>query len=151
MKKYIIITICFFIFPLIAFANSQYLSTGIVRSIVDGDTIWIIDSQKKEQKIRLYGIDCPEIDQAYGIEAAEFLKSLIDGQSVKLIITGHDRYDRVVAIVMKDSQDIGLKLIGNILMMKNWPNMLKLKILRETKRLGCGNLGMRLSLGNFER
>lgn len=90
---------------------SQSIITGTVRSVVDGDTLYIIDSSRNEQKIRIYGIDCPEPKQAYGTEAKEKLRSFIDGKTITLIVTGHDRYGRVVGIVLKDSVDVGLSLV----------------------------------------
>lgn len=117
MKK--IIFIIFFIAS-IACANQQYpvasnasQTSGVVRSVVDGDTIWVIEDSQKEQKIRIYGIDCPEPNQDHGPEAEEVLRKTIDGKRVDLIITGSDRYGRVVAIIMKDGRDIGLYLVKN--------------------------------------
>lgn len=94
-------------------AQTQHMMTCVVRSIIDGDTVRVLDSSQKEQKIRLYGIDSPEPGQPYGDEATAFLKSLIDGQEVTLLVTGNDRYNRIVAIILKDSQDICLKMINN--------------------------------------
>ena len=48
------------LFCTITSASSGYALTGKVISIADGDTITILDSSKKQHKIRLYGIDCPE-------------------------------------------------------------------------------------------
>lgn len=90
---------------------SQSIITGTVRNIVDGDTLYINDSSRNDQKIRLYGIDCPEPKQAYGAEAKEKLRSIVDGKMITIIVTGHDRYGRVVGIVLKDSVDVGLSLV----------------------------------------
>ena len=47
------------------YSLSQTLS-GQVVSIADGDTITMLDSSKKQVKIRLYGIDTPEKGQPFG-------------------------------------------------------------------------------------
>ena len=39
--------------------------TGKVVKVSDGDTIWVLDPKKKV-KVRLLGIDAPEIKQAFG-------------------------------------------------------------------------------------
>ena len=45
-------------------------------SIYDGDTLRLIDSER-ELKIRLCGIDAPELKQPLGIESRDYLRSLI--------------------------------------------------------------------------
>ena len=39
--------------------------TGKVVKITDGDTLYVLDANYKEHKIRLAGIDAPERKQAY--------------------------------------------------------------------------------------
>ncbi len=41
--------------------------TGKVVKITDGDTLYVLDANYKEHKIRLAGIDAPERKQAYGL------------------------------------------------------------------------------------
>ncbi len=41
--------------------------TGTVVKITDGDTLYVLDANYKEHKIRLAGIDAPERKQAYGL------------------------------------------------------------------------------------
>jgi len=50
--------------------------------IADGDTITVLNDAKKQIKIRLNGIDCPEKAQAYGNKAKQFTKELVAGQAV---------------------------------------------------------------------
>ena len=42
--------------------------TGKVLKVSDGDTIWVLDTKEKV-KVRLLGIDAPEIKQAFGEES----------------------------------------------------------------------------------
>ena len=46
--------------------------TGKVVKVSDGDTIWVLDTKKKV-KVRLLGIDAPEIKQAFGEESKMIL------------------------------------------------------------------------------
>ena len=54
---------------------------GRVVGITDGDTISVLQDGRRE-KIRLYGIDCPEKRQAFGTRARQFTSSLAFGKEV---------------------------------------------------------------------
>ncbi len=58
--------------PLYLFALS-----GKVISIHDGDTITILQG-KQQIKVRLFGIDAPELKQPYGKKSKQFLANLKD-------------------------------------------------------------------------
>ena len=67
-------------------------------SIYDGDTLRLI-SNNQELKIRLCGIDAPELKQPLGIEARDYLRSLVaqgDG-TIYVLPIEEDRYQRTVA------------------------------------------------------
>jgi micrococcal nuclease len=67
-------------------------------SVHDGDTLRVSD-QAEELKIRLCGIDAPEIEQAMGTEARDHLRELIakgDG-TIIVVPVEQDRYGRTVA------------------------------------------------------
>ncbi|KAF3342039.1 nuclease CAN3 isoform X2 [Carex littledalei] len=53
----------------------------------------------KEYKVRLKGVDAPEMGMAYGEEAKEALINLIGGKSLKLVAYGNDPYGRLLADV----------------------------------------------------
>jgi len=83
------------IIPFILFwtlALSAKSLEGIVEKCYDGDTCHVrVDSKKL--KIRLSGIDAPELKQTEGKFARNYLQYLIQGQKVKLVCTGKS-YDR---------------------------------------------------------
>lgn len=66
-------------------------------SIYDGDTLRLIGNNR-ELKVRLCGIDAPERDQELGIEARDYLRSLIakGNGTVYLVRAGEDKYGRTV-------------------------------------------------------
>ena len=79
--------------------------TGKVVKVSDGDTIWVLDTKKKV-KVRLLGIDAPEIKQAFGEESRMILARLIKKQNVIVVGDGKDRYGRLIGKVLLDDRDI---------------------------------------------
>ena len=81
-------------------------------SIYDGDTLHVV-RDKEELKIRFCGIDAPEIKQPLGIEARDYLRSLVelgDGHLFLLPIE-KDRYGRTVAeVYVQDSDEFAINL-----------------------------------------
>ncbi len=56
-----IIALCCLVFPSLATLADPL--TGKVVKITDGDTLYVLDANYKEHKIRLAGIDAPERKQ----------------------------------------------------------------------------------------
>lgn len=101
--------------------NLEKELTGKVSKVIDGDTIELLAKTSKTNpynhiaklKIRLYGIDAPELKQAYGKEAKEFLSALVLKQEVSLIIENKDKYDRFVGTLFLKGQDINKEMVKN--------------------------------------
>lgn len=74
-------------------------ATGRAIWVVDGDTINLQKPDKTWQVVRLYGIDAPEKDQAYGPEATRELIALTGRKRVRVEPVETDRYGRTVARV----------------------------------------------------
>ena len=74
--------------------------TGKVVKITDGDTLYVLDANYKEHKIRLAGIDAPERKQAYGLASRKHLASIVAGQQVTVEYQKRDRYGRIVGKVL---------------------------------------------------
>lgn len=84
---------------------------GKVVKVIDGDTITILTDDKKQVKIRLNGIDAPEIKQDFGRAAREYLASMIAGKFVSVKEYGQDRYKRVLGTISIDGVDINEKMV----------------------------------------
>ena len=69
-----------------------------VIGVSDGDTITVLH-QGRPEKIRLWGIDCPERGQAFGSRAKDFSSKLAYGKEVRLRPRDRDKYGRTVAEV----------------------------------------------------
>lgn len=72
---------------------------GMVIRVVDGDTIHVRDTAGDRKKIRLWGIDAPEIRQKNGALSGRFLAARIGGEPIHIQIVDTDRYGRLVANV----------------------------------------------------
>lgn len=86
--------------------------SGKVVAISDGDTFTLLTASKKQVKIRLYGIDCPESKQDFGNVAKKFLSGLIFNKAVNVKEMNTDRYGRTIGIVSIGSININEMLLS---------------------------------------
>lgn len=81
---------------------------GVVTYVSDGDTLWVRpDSGGESVKIRIDGMDAPEICQAYGPTSRQALESLVLHQAVNVEVRRRDNYGRVLARVSWQRADVG--------------------------------------------
>ncbi len=85
--------------------------TGKVVKITDGDTLYVLDANYKDHKIRLAGIDAPERRQAYGLASRNHLLSIVAGKQVRVEYQKRDRYGRIVGKVLLDGIDVCLEQV----------------------------------------
>jgi endonuclease YncB( thermonuclease family) len=74
-----------------------------------------VDAQaerRKPVKVRLLGLDAPEICQAHGPEARAALESWVLGRRVTLQRRAYDDYGRQLATLWLDGQDVGARLVA---------------------------------------
>ncbi|WP_194777124.1 thermonuclease family protein [Pararhodonellum marinum] len=94
-----------------------------VGKVIDGDTFWVTFSNGEREKVRLIGLDAPELRDSqhkqkgyYAAESTEFLKSLIAGKTIKLEydVGKYDRYRRILAYAyLEDGTFINAALLEN--------------------------------------
>jgi endonuclease YncB( thermonuclease family) len=73
-----------------------------VTHITDGDSLRVLHDGQ-ELTIRLEGIDCPELGQAFGTKAKQAASKLAHGKAVTIQPTGKDKYGRTLAnIILPD-------------------------------------------------
>ncbi|MCC6436318.1 MAG: thermonuclease family protein [Acidimicrobiales bacterium] len=92
--------------------------TGIVRKVVDGDTV-DVQLGRRVERVRLIGIDTPESVkpdapvECYGVEASHHLAELLPvGTEVELVRDTElrDRYGRLLAYVFRPSDGLFVNL-----------------------------------------
>lgn len=73
--------------------------SGRVVSVADGDTLTVLDSSKRQHRIRLADIDAPEKGQAFGKRSRQSLSDICAGKGADVVGRGKDRYGRTIGIV----------------------------------------------------
>ena len=93
---------------LIAFSVHSAWAEGMnVTYVTDGDTLWVQPAGGgRPVKLRLAGIDAPEICQAGGRAARAALASRAARRTVVVATQRHDDYGRAVATVHLDGEDM---------------------------------------------
>ncbi|MFH0808092.1 MAG: thermonuclease family protein [archaeon] len=110
--KHIIITILFltslaFYYQITEPTSS--LTTAQVTKIIDGDTLETNDTTK----IRLLGINTPEKNQPLYQEAKDYLTTLTQNQTIQIESYGPDKYQRTLAHIFLEKQNINAKILSN--------------------------------------
>lgn len=91
--------------------EEDVLLEGTIIAVSDGDSVTFLDEDNKKVKIRLYGIDAPEIKQKYGREAKNYLSERILYKKVKIQEYGLDRYKRLLGVIYLDKSNINEEMI----------------------------------------
>jgi endonuclease YncB( thermonuclease family) len=94
-------------------ASPSWAVSAFVLWVTDGDTVTVIDSDFHLQRVRVYGIDCPESDQPYGFTARLQTAWEVWVRPVTLIPHETDRYGRLVARIQRDGRDLSASLIAS--------------------------------------
>jgi len=93
-------------------AKNEYRAR--VEWIHDGDTVTVVDDKMVKHKIRLYAIDAPELAQRGGKESMKnLIKILPKNQWVTIEVEGMDRYQREVATIYFNEENINRRQIAD--------------------------------------
>jgi len=121
------------------FIESHEHFVGEVVKVVDGDTVWVRCENGSLYKIRILGIDTPEINhrnnpyeyytydgtpitnttylKLWGYRAKEYVENKLKGKEVIVVFDRmspkRDRYNRYLAYIFVDGRDLGEDLIIN--------------------------------------
>jgi len=100
-------------------STPHYTYKAVVIEVVDGDTFWaVLDlgfNMFSTQKLRLRGIDAPELNTPEGLNAKEYVQTQLRGCTFIAIKTyWRDKYDRYLADVLYDKDETNLAtLVAN--------------------------------------
>lgn len=121
----VFLVLLFSVISLPAFAIEECGSGVRYTCVVDGDTIW-----QDGEKIRIMGYDTPEpttgicggsVEVQLAHRASERLIQLLNRGIVTIERHGTDHYDRTLAIIRVDGEDVGDILVAEGLA-RYWPD-----------------------------
>jgi endonuclease YncB( thermonuclease family) len=109
-----------FLLPLLSTAHGDSSRTLVaaIGRVADGDTVIAVTNNQTKVRIRLLGIDAPEVPhgskpgQSYGEEARDYLDHLIGGKTVRVDAYGPDRYHRVLGVIWDGPVNINLLMVA---------------------------------------
>jgi micrococcal nuclease len=98
--------------------------SGTVTKVSDGDTIQVTTPKKTKLRVRLYGIDAPEMPkinqhtgrisrpgQPHGQKARKVLEAKIMGKQIRIDIIEIDKYKRMVGLIWIGKRNINQEMI----------------------------------------
>ena len=95
--------------------SDNYLATCV--RVIDGDTVDLADAEQKLHRVRIVGMDAPELAQPYGRAAKSALAELILHKEVQVLPAGVDKYGRELAQLRYDTSfgqlDVAETMISN--------------------------------------
>ncbi|MBU2260027.1 thermonuclease family protein [Patescibacteria group bacterium] len=86
---------------------------AIITRVVDGDTVTILLKGKMEY-VRIVGIDAPEKDDCFSVQASEKMRNLVEGKRALLeskIDENRDQYDRLLRYLSVEEIDVGGQML----------------------------------------
>ena len=82
-------------------AHAAPTFTALVTAVADGVTLTVLTAQDKRQvKIRLYGIDCPESRQTFGKRAKQASSDAVFGKNVTVQPINTEHHGLTAAVVL---------------------------------------------------
>lgn len=84
---------------------------GRIVGVHDGDTVTLLDPDKRRVKCRLAEIDAPELGQPYGAKAKQALSALVFKKDVIGQIIDVDRYGRAVVWFQIDGINVNRQMV----------------------------------------
>jgi micrococcal nuclease len=101
-----------FLFFLFLVAFSSFATSKVIR-VIDGDTF----ETENGERVRLIGINAPEISDIFGVEAKQHLIELVEGKNVDLvpdkISNDRDVYGRQLRYVYCNNSDINRLMVSD--------------------------------------
>ena len=101
-----------FLFFLFAFIPESIFAAwdAKVVDIFDGDTL-ILSDDGRAKIIRLFGIDCPEKEQPFGLKAKDYASKIASGKEIRIVTVYEKRYPRCMVYV--DDMCLNTELLKN--------------------------------------
>jgi micrococcal nuclease len=107
-KKILPLFFALIVLPSLAFADF----TGLCTAVKDGDTIVVLVDNHIPVKVRLHGIDAPELKQPFGKAAKRYASTLVFHRLITVREEGTDKYGRTLGeVTLPDGRDFSEEML----------------------------------------
>ena len=87
----------------------------------DSDALLLKATDGREHRIRLNGIDAPELQQTFGRESQELLQQLLRGRKLRVVTQGEDRAGQIIGdVFVRLEEGQNEKLLNVELVERGW-------------------------------
>lgn len=94
-----------------SWADESVYAARVTR-VFDADTVWVQPATGgRWRKLRLDGVDAPEICQAMGVAARNALAAQLLEQAVTVRERAHDSYGRGLVVIEREGEDVNAWLV----------------------------------------
>lgn len=91
---------------------TQDVFFGKISLVSDGDTLWVRpDAGGPPRKLRIDGIDAPEICQTGGEDSRDALAAYVLNRRVEVAVRRYDDYGRGLARIILEKKDLGAQMV----------------------------------------
>jgi endonuclease YncB( thermonuclease family) len=111
MKKATLISLVALFISFSVCAQQREEIHGIVKAVVDGNTLIIATAERDDQHILMHGVDSPEAGQRFATEAKKYLERLLLNKTVTIVIHGKDRRGNRLGEISIDGIDPRKELV----------------------------------------
>jgi len=114
----IVSTVSLLLFLVPAHAANPRMLSATVDRVTSGDALTAISASGDKLRVRLLGIDAPEIEhdqrtvQPFAKEARDYLEHLIRGGRIKLEIYGKSRQAHLLAVLWRDQLNVNVLMVA---------------------------------------
>ncbi len=98
--------------PLCPATDAQGRPAWRVEMINDGDTVTCLDTEGRRVRVRLVGIDAPELDQPTGRESRAALVAKLAGGLVQVEGDARDQHGRLLGTLRLDDRDLNREMVA---------------------------------------
>lgn len=91
--------------------ESAAILNGRVVRVADGDTL-TLETDGGRVRVRLFGLDAPEMDQPRGRESKKGLARLVGGQTARVEVTGRDQFGRTLGRVFVGERAVDRDMVS---------------------------------------
>ena len=98
--------------PLCPATDAQGRPAWRVEMINDGDTVTCLDTEGRRVRVRLVGIDAPELDQPKGRESRAALVAKLTGGLVRVEGDARDQHGRLLGTLRLDDRDLNREMVA---------------------------------------